>query len=78
LAKPPSPSSVSGEKFVDIPLSNIRATIARRLTQSKVCLSPHHFVFVIGGFLLVFLYFMAKGKEGIRNQKVRRALNSIV
>ncbi|KAE9421842.1 hypothetical protein Angca_005606, partial [Angiostrongylus cantonensis] len=43
LAKPPSPSSVSGEKFVDIPLSNIRATIARRLTQSKMSI-PHEYV----------------------------------
>ena len=39
------PKAKKGEKFVDIPLSNMRKTIAKRLTQSKQTI-PHSYVSV--------------------------------
>lgn len=43
LIQPHAPTPVYCEKFVDIPLTNVRATIAKRLTQSKQSI-PHEYV----------------------------------
>jgi dihydrolipoamide dehydrogenase-binding protein of pyruvate dehydrogenase complex len=42
---PEKPKPKKGEKFVDIPLSNMRKTIAKRLTQSKQTI-PHSYISV--------------------------------
>ena len=40
-----SPSGDSGLRYVDIPLDNMRKTIAKRLTASKVSLAYSHAIY---------------------------------
>lgn len=41
----PPPAPISGVAYVDIPVSNTRAVIAKRLTESKVTI-PHYYLTV--------------------------------
>nr|CCC93878.1 unnamed protein product [Trypanosoma congolense IL3000] len=44
-AAPPAAAPAANENFTDIPVSSMRATIAKRLTQSKNTEIPHYYLF---------------------------------
>ena len=45
-ASPPQPTLRPGDTFVDIPLTNMRSIIAKRLTQSKVSMFTHFSAYI--------------------------------